>query len=127
MSSDLLGKHFDIHGGGQDLQFPHHENEIAQSEGAHRLPFVNYWMHNGFVRVDDEKMSKSLGNFFTIREILKQYDPEVAAFLHPACALPQPAQLFRCPSRRCSAGAEPLYTAIKAVACRSRSGRSGLA
>ena len=80
MSSDLLGQHFDIHGGGQDLQFPHHENEIAQSEGAHGVTFVNYWMHNGFVRVDDEKMSKSLGNFFTIREVLKQYDAEVVRF-----------------------------------------------
>ncbi len=80
MSSDLLGKHFDIHGGGQDLQFPHHENEIAQSEGAHQCRFVNYWMHNGFVRVDDEKMSKSLGNFFTIREVLKKYDAEVVRF-----------------------------------------------
>lgn len=80
MSSDLLGEHFDIHGGGMDLQFPHHENEIAQSEGAHGHAFVNYWMHNGFVRVDDEKMSKSLGNFFTIREVLQQYDPEVVRF-----------------------------------------------
>ncbi|MDR1934769.1 MAG: cysteine--tRNA ligase [Candidatus Accumulibacter sp.] len=80
MSSDILGKQFDIHGGGQDLQFPHHENEIAQSEGAHRCRFVNYWMHNGFVRVDDEKMSKSLGNFFTIREVLKKYDGEVVRF-----------------------------------------------
>ena len=70
MSSALLGQHFDIHGGGQDLQFPHHENEIAQSEGAHDHTFVNYWMHNGFVRVDNEKMSKSLGNFFTVREVL---------------------------------------------------------
>jgi cysteinyl-tRNA synthetase len=77
MSSALLGQHFDIHGGGQDLQFPHHENEIAQSEGAHDGPFVNYWMHNGFVRVDNEKMSKSLGNFFTVREILASYDAEV--------------------------------------------------
>ncbi|MFZ5510525.1 MAG: cysteine--tRNA ligase [Pseudomonadota bacterium] len=80
MSSELLGPHFDIHGGGQDLQFPHHENEIAQSEGAHGCTFVNYWMHNGFVRVDDEKMSKSLGNFFTIREVLKKYDAEVVRF-----------------------------------------------
>jgi cysteinyl-tRNA synthetase len=63
-----------------DLQFPHHENEIAQSEGAHGKTFVNYWMHNGFVRVDDEKMSKSLGNFFTIREVLKKYDAEVVRF-----------------------------------------------
>lgn len=80
MSSVLLGNHFDIHGGGEDLQFPHHENEIAQSEGANEEPFVNYWMHNGFVRVDDEKMSKSLGNFFTVREILERYDPEVVRF-----------------------------------------------
>jgi cysteinyl-tRNA synthetase len=80
MSSQLLGRHFDIHGGGQDLQFPHHENEIAQSEGAHQCKFVNYWMHNGFVRVDNEKMSKSLGNFFTIREVLKAYDAEVVRF-----------------------------------------------
>lgn len=80
MGASILGKHFDIHGGGQDLQFPHHENEIAQSEGAHECTFVNYWMHNGFVRVDDEKMSKSLGNFFTIREVLKKYDPEVVRF-----------------------------------------------
>ncbi|KAF1049064.1 MAG: Cysteine--tRNA ligase [Herbaspirillum frisingense] len=80
MSSDLLGDHFDIHGGGQDLQFPHHENEIAQSEGAHQHTFVNYWMHNGFVRIDNEKMSKSLGNFFTIREVLQQYDSEVLRF-----------------------------------------------
>jgi len=80
MSERYLGAHFDIHGGGQDLQFPHHENEIAQSEGAHGHTFVNYWMHNGFVRVDDEKMSKSLGNFFTVREILQRYDPEVVRF-----------------------------------------------
>ena len=80
MSEHYLGEHFDIHGGGQDLQFPHHENEIAQSEGAHGHPFVNYWMHNGFVRVNDEKMSKSLGNFFTVREILACYSPEVVRF-----------------------------------------------
>jgi len=80
MCEHFLGEHFDVHGGGQDLQFPHHENEIAQSEGAHDLPFVNYWIHNGFVRVDSEKMSKSLGNFFTVREILKNYQPEVVRF-----------------------------------------------
>ena len=80
MSERNLGSHFDIHGGGQDLQFPHHENEIAQSEGANGHAFVNYWMHNGFVRVDEQKMSKSLGNFFTVREILKKYDPEVVRF-----------------------------------------------
>jgi cysteinyl-tRNA synthetase len=80
MACELLGEQFDIHGGGEDLQFPHHENEIAQSEGAHQGTFVNYWMHNGFIRVDNEKMSKSLGNFFTIRDVLKKYDPEVVRF-----------------------------------------------
>jgi cysteinyl-tRNA synthetase len=80
MASALLGEHFDIHGGGQDLQFPHHENEIAQSEGASGAPFVNYWMHNGFVRVDEQKMSKSLGNFFTLRDIFARYDGEVVRF-----------------------------------------------
>lgn len=80
MSAQHLGQHFDIHGGGQDLQFPHHENEIAQSEAAHGCVMANTWMHNGFVRVDDEKMSKSLGNFFTIREVLKKYDAEVVRF-----------------------------------------------
>ena len=80
MSDALLGEHFDIHGGGADLQFPHHENEIAQSEGTHGHQHVNYWIHNGFVRVDNEKMSKSLGNFFTIREVLERYDAEVVRF-----------------------------------------------
>ena len=80
MSAHCLGKQFDIHGGGQDLQFPHHENEIAQSEGAHGCQSVNYWMHNGFVRIDDEKMSKSLGNFFTVREVLEKYAPEVIRY-----------------------------------------------
>ncbi|MDH3526388.1 MAG: cysteine--tRNA ligase [Gammaproteobacteria bacterium] len=76
MSTRCLGAHFDIHGGGMDLKFPHHENEIAQSEAATGEHFVNYWMHNGFVKVDEEKMSKSLGNFFTVREILQRYRAE---------------------------------------------------
>ena len=76
MSTCCLGNHFDIHGGGADLQFPHHENEIAQSEGATGEKFVNVWMHNGFVRINEEKMSKSLGNFFTVREILERYRAE---------------------------------------------------
>ncbi len=80
MSEHFLGEHFDIHGGGHDLQFPHHENEIAQSEGAHGHVFVNVWMHNGFLRVNNEKMSKSLGNFFTIEEVLKVFDAEVIRF-----------------------------------------------
>ena len=80
MSCAVLGEHFDIHGGGMDLQFPHHENEIAQSEGASGGPFVNYWLHNGFLNVDNEKMSKSLGNFFTIRDVLARYDGETLRF-----------------------------------------------
>jgi cysteinyl-tRNA synthetase len=80
MSTNCLGNHFDIHGGGMDLQFPHHENEIAQSEACTGEKFVNYWIHNGFVRVDDEKMSKSLGNFFIIRDVLKVYAPEVIRY-----------------------------------------------
>ena len=80
MSTECLGRHFDIHGGGADLQFPHHENEIAQSEAATGEAFVNTWMHVGFVRVNEEKMSKSLGNFFTIREVLERYDPEVIRY-----------------------------------------------
>ena len=84
MSTALLGRRFDLHGGGADLQFPHHENEIAQSDGAYfpegEDTFVRYWMHNGFVQVDEEKMSKSLGNFFTIREVLERYDGEVIRF-----------------------------------------------
>lgn len=77
MSRDLLGEHFDIHGGGLDLQFPHHENEIAQSECASGKPFVNYWVHNGHVRVGDEKMAKSLGNFYTVRDVLAEHPAEV--------------------------------------------------
>jgi cysteinyl-tRNA synthetase len=80
MSTCCLGNHFDIHGGGMDLQFPHHENEIAQSEGATGERYVNYWMHNGFVRINEEKMSKSLGNFFTVREVLQRYRPEIIRF-----------------------------------------------
>ncbi len=80
MSTEALGNHFDIHGGGMDLKFPHHENEIAQSCGATGEPFVNLWMHNGFVQIDEEKMSKSLGNFFTVREILESVPPEAVRF-----------------------------------------------
>jgi cysteinyl-tRNA synthetase len=80
MSCATLGETFDIHGGGADLQFPHHENEIAQSEGATGKPLARFWVHNGFVRVDNEKMSKSLGNFFTIRDVLAQYHPDTVRF-----------------------------------------------
>lgn len=81
MSMDLLGEHFDIHAGGRDLIFPHHENEIAQSQAASHQPFVNVWMHAGFLQMDKEKMSKSLGNFITIRDVLREHDPEVLRYL----------------------------------------------
>ena len=80
MACALLGDSIDIHGGGADLQFPHHENEVAQSEGASGKPMAGYWMHNGFVNIDNEKMSKSLGNFFTVRDVLKKYDAETVRF-----------------------------------------------
>ncbi len=115
MSSELLGAHFDIHGGGQDLQFPHHENEIAQSEGAHGCRFVNYWMHNGFVRVDDEKMSKSLGNFFTIREILRQYDAEVLRFFILRAHYRSPLNYSDAHLDDARHALSRLYTALRAV------------
>jgi cysteinyl-tRNA synthetase len=116
MSSELLGPHFDIHGGGQDLQFPHHENEIAQSEGAHGCRFVNYWMHNGFVRVDDEKMSKSLGNFFTIREVLKEYDAEVVRFFILRAHYRSPLNYSDAHLDDARVALTRLYTALKGVA-----------
>ena len=115
MSSDILGKQFDIHGGGQDLQFPHHENEIAQSEGAHNCRFVNYWMHNGFVRVDDEKMSKSLGNFFTIREVLKKYDAEVVRFFILRAHYRSPLNYSDKHLDDARQALSRLYTALKAI------------
>ena len=120
MSSDLLGKQFDIHGGGQDLQFPHHENEIAQSEGAHNCQFVNYWMHNGFVRVDDEKMSKSLGNFFTVREVLKKYDAEVVRFFILRAHYRSPLNYSDAHLDDARQSLSRLYTALKAVEAEER-------
>ena len=113
MSTTLLGRTFDIHGGGEDLQFPHHENEIAQSEGAHGGRFVNYWMHNGFVRVDDEKMSKSLGNFFTIREVLAKYDPEVVRFFILRAHYRSPLNYSDKHLDEARSGLARLYTALK--------------
>jgi cysteinyl-tRNA synthetase len=115
MSAAILGERFDIHGGGADLQFPHHENEIAQSEGAHRHPFVNIWMHNGFVRVDDEKMSKSLGNFFTIREVLKKYDPEVVRFFILRAHYRSPLNYSDAHLDDARTALARLYTALKTV------------
>jgi cysteinyl-tRNA synthetase len=115
MSEELLGTHFDIHGGGQDLQFPHHENEIAQSEGAHGHTFVNYWMHNGFVRVDNEKMSKSLGNFFTVREVLARYDPEVVRFFIVRAHYRSPLNYSDQHLEDARAALSRLYTALRNV------------
>ena len=118
MASDILGKHFDIHGGGADLQFPHHENEIAQSEGAHQCSFVNYWMHNGFVNVDKEKMSKSLGNFFTIREVLKKYDAEVVRFFILRAHYRSPLNYSDAHLDDAKGALTRLYTALKATPVR---------
>ena len=115
MSGALLGQPFDIHGGGEDLQFPHHENEIAQSEGANGRTFVNYWMHNGFVRVDDEKMSKSLGNFFTIREVLARYDPEVVRFFILRAHYRSPLNYSDRHLEEAKSGLARLYTALKGI------------
>ncbi len=115
MSERYLGEHFDIHGGGQDLQFPHHENEIAQSEGAHGKVFVNYWMHNGFVRVDNEKMSKSLGNFFTVREILAKYDAEVIRFFIVRAHYRSPLNYSDQHLDDAKGALSRLYTALKAA------------
>jgi len=113
MSEHHLGTRFDIHGGGQDLQFPHHENEIAQSEGAHGHPFVDYWMHNGFVRVDDEKMSKSLGNFFTVRQVLAKYDAEVVRFFIVRAHYRSPLNYSDQHLDDARAALSRLYTALK--------------
>jgi len=109
-------RHFDIHGGGMDLKFPHHENEIAQTCAACGSKFVNTWMHNGFVRVDDEKMSKSLGNFFTVREVLEWVrDPEVGALFHARQPLPGPINYTPESLQQADAGLERLYLALRGV------------
>ena len=116
MSVDILGPHFDIHGGGMDLKFPHHENEIAQTCAACDSKFVNLWMHNGFVRVDDEKMSKSLGNFFTVREVLEWVrDPEVVRFLMIASHYRGPINYSSDSLTQSDAALERLYLALRGV------------
>ena len=115
MSAEHVGEHFDIHGGGQDLQFPHHENEIAQSEATHGCAMANYWMHNGFVRVDDEKMSKSLGNFFTIREVLEKYDAEVVRFFILRAHYRSPLNYSDKHLDDAKASLTRLYTALRGV------------
>jgi cysteinyl-tRNA synthetase len=116
MSTRCLGAHFDIHGGGMDLKFPHHENEIAQSEAASGEPFVNYWMHNGFVNVDEEKMSKSLGNFFTVREILRNYRPEEVRFFILVSHYRSPLNYSQENLDNARAGLTRLYMALRGLA-----------
>ena len=115
MCKALLGEHFDIHGGGQDLQFPHHENEIAQSEGASGRPFVNVWMHNGLLNIDNEKMSKSLGNFFTIRDVLKRYDGETIRFFMIRAHYRSPFNFSDAGLDDARSSLRRLYTALDAV------------
>jgi len=117
MSTCCLGNHFDIHGGGMDLQFPHHENEIAQSEASTGETFVNYWMHNGFVRVNEEKMSKSLGNFFTVREVLKQYRPEIIRFFILSSHYRSPLNYSDEQLNDAGLALTRLYTALRGVEC----------
>jgi cysteinyl-tRNA synthetase len=111
----LLGEQFDIHGGGLDLQFPHHENEIAQSEGASGKRFVNYWMHNGFLNVDNEKMSKSLGNFFTIRDVLKSYDGETVRYFMLRVQYRSPFNYSDAGLDDARQGLRRLYTALDTI------------
>lgn len=114
MSTQCLGEHFDIHGGGMDLKFPHHDSEIAQSEAATGQKFVNLWMHVGFVQIDQQKMSKSLGNFFTIREILERYrDPEVVRFLLLTSHYRSPLNYSDRSLEEAKAGLDTLYTALR--------------
>ena len=113
MSTYCLGNHFDIHGGGQDLQFPHHENEIAQSTCSTGEEFANIWMHNGFVRIDEEKMSKSLNNFFTIREVLKNYQPEVVRFFILSSHYRSPLNYSDANLDEAKASLTRLYTALR--------------
>jgi len=115
MSCALLGETFDIHGGGMDLQFPHHENEIAQSEGALGKPFVRYWLHNGFLTIDNEKMSKSLGNFFTVRDVLKRYDGETVRFFMLRTHYRSPFNFSDAYLDDARAALTRLYTALQAV------------
>ena len=115
MSCALLGERFDIHGGGMDLQFPHHENEIAQSEGASGQPLARFWLHNGFVRMDNEKMSKSLGNFFTIRDVLARYDAESVRFFLLRAHYRSALNYTDTSLDDARSGLRRLYTALQAV------------
>jgi cysteinyl-tRNA synthetase len=116
MSCALLGNTFDIHGGGADLQFPHHENEIAQSEGANGVPLARLWMHNGFVNIDNQKMSKSLGNFFTIRDVLEKFDAETIRFFIVRAHYRSPLNYSDVHLEDARGALKRLYTALDSVA-----------
>jgi cysteinyl-tRNA synthetase len=116
MSCALLGQTFDIHGGGADLQFPHHENEIAQSEGANGVPLARFWMHNGFVNIDNEKMSKSLGNFFTVRDVLQKFDAETLRFFIVRAHYRSPLNYSDVHLEDARSALKRLYTALDLVA-----------
>lgn len=115
MSMEFLGSTFDFHGGGKDLVFPHHENEIAQSEAANGCQFVRYWLHNGFVNINSEKMSKSLGNFFTIREVLERFDAETLRFFILSAHYRSPIDFSDQNLNEAQAGLERLYSCLAAV------------
>ena len=115
MSCALLGDTFDIHGGGADLTFPHHENEIAQSEGANGVPLARFWMHNGFVNIDNEKMSKSLGNFFTIRDVLKKFDAQTLRFFIARAHYRSPLNYSDVHLEDARGALKRLYTALDSV------------
>ena len=117
MASKLLGKSFDIHGGGMDLKFPHHENEIAQSEAAHHCAFANTWMHVGLLNVNGEKMSKSLNNFFTIRDVLAKHSPEVIRYFMLSSHYRSPVNYSEESMQRAEQALTRLYTAMRGLTC----------
>ena len=127
MSTKALGDTFDIHGGGADLTFPHHENEIAQSEGATGHPFVKYWLHNGFVRINDEKMSKSLGNFFTVREILTRYRPEEVRYFILTSQYRSPLNYDEDHLEQARAALTRFYTALRGLPAADPAGAEAFA
>ena len=115
MSTHFLGENFDIHGGGKDLMFPHHENEIAQSEGAFGKPFANFWVHNGFVRINKEKMSKSLGNFLMIKDLVRQYHPETIRFFLLSSHYRSPVDFTKDAMREAEVGLEKIYVLLERI------------
>lgn len=125
MANKYLGKTIDIHSGGQDLIFPHHENEIAQSECANNAPFAHYWMHNGYININNQKMSKSLGNFFTVRDIIKQYDPEIVRFFMLSAHYRNPVNFSDTLMEQSKSAVERVYTCINNLKFLHENGSDG--